>query len=141
MHGCITTVHARRPVNAHEPFLRGSSLLHNFSQPFFTLLAPQTRSCAFTAFSAKKRAPSVNIKLCDDNFVSQLAFHASKVRRDAAKILDNLGWKPDNVVEKAHYLIAQSKWDELLRLGEPATRPLIQALNYEYFFRWSPACS
>jgi HEAT repeat protein len=38
------------------------------------------------------------------------------------------------VVEKAHYLIAQSKWDELLRLGEPAIRPLIQALNYEYFF-------
>jgi hypothetical protein len=46
----------------------------NISHPI--LFAPQTRSYAFTGFSVKKRASNVYIKLRDDSFVSQLAFHA-----------------------------------------------------------------
>ena len=43
--------------------------------------------------------------------------------------LEELSWKPRDDVEKAHYLTAKNKWDELLRLGKPAVAPIIQGLN------------
>ena len=54
---------------------------------------------------------------------------SSEVRWEAAETLDELGWKPQNDVEKAHYLIAKVSWGELVILGEPSIEPLNQALK------------
>ncbi|MEX2720691.1 MAG: HEAT repeat domain-containing protein, partial [Candidatus Wukongarchaeota archaeon] len=51
------------------------------------------------------------------------------VRWNAVGALDKLGWKPEDDIEKALYLIAKEEWDKLVRLGEPAVEPLIQALK------------
>ena len=55
------------------------------------------------------------------------------VRDDVAGILRSRGWKPKNDAEQALYLIAQEKWDEVIKLGEPAVKPLIQALDYDFY--------
>ncbi len=56
-----------------------------------------------------------------------------KVREDVAGILRRRGWTPKNDVEQAYYLIAQSDWNELIILREPAVKPLIKALDYEFY--------
>jgi len=56
-----------------------------------------------------------------------------KIRKDVAGILRNRGWTPKNDVEQAYYLIAQSDWNELITLGEPAVKPLIKALDFEFY--------
>ena len=56
-----------------------------------------------------------------------------KIRKDVTGILRSRGWKPKNDVEQAYYLIAQSNWDELIILGQPAVKPLIKALDYEFY--------
>jgi HEAT repeat protein len=53
------------------------------------------------------------------------------VRKSAAKALGKMKWEPKNDVEKAWYLAGQSAWGELIKLGEPAVEPLIQALEDE----------
>lgn len=52
-------------------------------------------------------------------------------REEAANALEELDWTPDNDTENAYYLIAKEQWNELVKLGEPAIEPLIQALKYE----------
>jgi len=42
-----------------------------------------------------------------------------------------IAWQPKDDVEKAYYLIAKKHWDELVKLGEPAVEPLIEALKDE----------
>ncbi|MFX0163096.1 MAG: HEAT repeat domain-containing protein, partial [Candidatus Hodarchaeota archaeon] len=37
--------------------------------------------------------------------------------------------KPEDDTAKVYYLIAKEQWDKLVRLGEPAVEPLIQALK------------
>lgn len=54
-----------------------------------------------------------------------------EVRMEAAYVLDKLSWMPRDDIEKAYYLIANEEWDELMKLGEPAIEPLIQALEDE----------
>ena len=49
--------------------------------------------------------------------------------RVTVEALEKLGWKPRGDIEKAHYLTAKNKWDELLRLGKPAVAPIIQGLK------------
>ena len=56
-----------------------------------------------------------------------------KVRKDVAGILRSHGWTPKNDVQRAYYLIAQSDWSELIILGEPAVKPLIKALNFDFY--------
>jgi HEAT repeat protein len=51
------------------------------------------------------------------------------VRWKVAGALDKLSWKPEDDIEKAYYLIAKEQWDKLVKLGEPAVKPLIQALK------------
>ena len=48
----------------------------------------------------------------------------------AADALDNLGWQSSNDEEKAWYLLAKYKYDELLKLGKPAEEPIIRILSY-----------
>jgi HEAT repeat protein len=50
-----------------------------------------------------------------------------------AGILRSHGWTPKNDVQRAYYLIAQSDWSELIILGEPAVKPLIKALNFDFY--------
>jgi len=45
--------------------------------------------------------------------------------------LEMIAWQPKDDVEKAYYLIAKKHWDELVKLGEPAVEPLIEALKDE----------
>ena len=35
--------------------------------------------------------------------------------------------------QQSYYLIAQSDWNELIILREPAVKPLIKALDYEFY--------
>jgi HEAT repeat protein len=51
------------------------------------------------------------------------------VRGAAAKALRKIGWKPDKSEAGAHYLIAQGKWDECVKIGAPAVEPLIAAFK------------
>ena len=53
----------------------------------------------------------------------------SDVRKAAAEALGKIGWKPDKSEAGAHYLIAQGKWDECVKIGAPAVEPLIAALK------------
>ncbi|MFZ3169413.1 MAG: HEAT repeat domain-containing protein [Candidatus Methanoperedens sp.] len=51
------------------------------------------------------------------------------VRKGAAWALGKIGWQPKDDVERAFYLIAEERWEELVKLGTPAVEPLIQALR------------
>lgn len=57
------------------------------------------------------------------------------VREEAAVALDKIGWDPSDDTEKAYYLAAKRKWDELARIGarigKPAVKPLILYLGSE----------
>ncbi|MFC1855193.1 HEAT repeat domain-containing protein [Thermodesulfobacteriota bacterium] len=52
-----------------------------------------------------------------------------KLQKTVAEKLTNLGWKPKNQSEEITYLIAQGKWDELIKIGKPAVEQLINALD------------
>jgi HEAT repeat protein len=51
--------------------------------------------------------------------------------QSACILLYQLGWQPDNPVDKAYLLIASGKWDELVELGKPSIEPLTRILNDE----------
>ncbi len=50
----------------------------------------------------------------------------SIIRLAVAEVLDQLEWKPINDTERAHYLIAKKKWDDIIELRERAIEALIQ---------------
>ena len=52
------------------------------------------------------------------------------IRDEAAKALTALGYEPINETQKAIILIAYQKWDEIVKLGDSAVDPLIDALRY-----------
>jgi len=56
-----------------------------------------------------------------------------KESRAASTSLEKLKWKPGNQSEKIRYLIAYNKWDELVKIGEPAVKPLIKALDNQLY--------
>ena len=68
-----------------------------------------------------------------DTLKQALCDRHPSVRDAAAGILRSRGWEPKNDAEQAFYLIALEKWDEVIKLGEPAVKPLIQALDYDYY--------
>jgi HEAT repeat protein len=51
------------------------------------------------------------------------------VRKAAVGALGKIGWKPDKSEAGAIYLIARRKWDECVKIGAPAVKPLIAALK------------
>jgi HEAT repeat protein len=79
---------------------------------------------ALRNIKAEKAVDALKEALCD---------REPKVRKDVAGILRSRGWTPKNDLEQAYYLIAKSDWDELIMLGELAVKPLIKALNYEFY--------
>ena len=74
------------------------------------------------------------------------------VRNEAKKALKNLANTDDDIPEALHklptdeqraiYLIAKEDWESLIKLGEPAVLPLIEALRDDYYickvggYRW-----
>jgi len=66
-----------------------------------------------------------------ESLIHALEDEDSDVRKRVTVALDELGWKPGDDTENSHYLIAKKEWAELARLGEPAVKPLIQALEDE----------
>lgn len=66
-----------------------------------------------------------------ESLIQALKDEDKDLRGRSAWALDELGWKPGNDTEKAHYLIAKGGWDELVKVGEPAVEPLIEALQDE----------
>jgi len=80
-----------------------------------------------------KLAPK--IKLLD--LIKLLDNENAWIRRFAAKTLDKLNWEPGTVQEKISYLIAKNKersWDELIEIGKPAVRPIIEVLGDNHPF-------
>ena len=53
----------------------------------------------------------------------------ARVRKEAASVLDKLGWKPGTAIDEVHYLLAGQEWNELVELGEPAVAFLIESLK------------
>ena len=46
----------------------------------------------------------------------------------AAEALDKLGWEPDTDELRAAYFVSRSNFSECVKIGEPAVKPLIEAL-------------
>lgn len=56
--------------------------------------------------------------------VAALNDNAIDVRKAAADALEKSKWQPSSDLERAYFLVAQQKWDELLILGKTAVEPL-----------------
>jgi HEAT repeat protein len=54
-------------------------------------------------------------------------------RITAANALDELGWQPDSSEFEAAYLAAKGKWDECVKIGALAVKPLIVALDKAFY--------
>lgn len=54
---------------------------------------------------------------------------AKAVRKEVAGAVEKRGWEPSDDAQKADYLFATERWDELARLGKPAVDPLIEGLK------------
>ncbi|MBI3965713.1 MAG: HEAT repeat domain-containing protein [Chloroflexi bacterium] len=57
----------------------------------------------------------------------------SKVEKEVAAALEQLGWKPKDDYELANLLVARQKWDELEALGSAAVDRLVEALHEDAF--------
>ena len=53
----------------------------------------------------------------------------SSVRIAAAEELDKIGWQPDKGADGASYWIAKKEWEQCIKIGAPAVKPLIARLN------------
>lgn len=61
-------------------------------------------------------------------------------KQEYEKILAQVDWKSLNERAQAVYLTVTAEWDEVVKIGEPAIEPLIQALKDEdYDGRWKAA--
>lgn len=60
-------------------------------------------------------------------------------RSKAVEVLDDLGWKPRNDVEKAWYMVAKRNWDEVEKLGESAIEPLLATITQTKRELYGPA--
>lgn len=54
------------------------------------------------------------------------------IRDTAADSLDKIGWKPTGDEELVIYLIAKGNWIEVVQIGKPAIKPIIESLEYVY---------
>jgi len=100
-------------------------------------------------WSVRQKAAEALVEIGDmraaEAFVENLRHDECAARKEAATALDQLGWEPKNDEEKAHRLIAEAEVrtynneprDELVKMGEQAVEPLIQALNYSDLDWWT----
>jgi hypothetical protein len=58
----------------------------------------------------------------------------SDVRLQAAKALDKMRWKPEDVMEKTYYLLAKRDWETYVSLGSSAIEPLMQVFHDQTSF-------
>ena len=63
--------------------------------------------------------------------LARLADPNRKVRRNAAEILEKIAWRPKNDRERACFLIAALRWEQVERLGAAAVEPLVRVLQDE----------
>jgi len=68
-------------------------------------------------------------KTATDLLIKFLADEDWQVRKSAAKVLQEIDYKPSNENEKIIFYIAKLDWDELVKIGEPAIEPLIICLK------------
>lgn len=61
--------------------------------------------------------------------VDALRDEDKNVRTNTSWALETMKWEPEDNEATAYYLLANDKWDELVTLGEPEVKPLIEALN------------
>ncbi|MDD2764709.1 MAG: HEAT repeat domain-containing protein [Opitutaceae bacterium] len=54
-----------------------------------------------------------------------------RLRQDAAEVLDRLHYLPPDADGKAAFFILRQAWDELVKLGAPALKPLLACLDDE----------
>jgi HEAT repeat protein len=66
-----------------------------------------------------------------EGLIEALKDEYSDVQGSAAEALEKIAWQPKDDIEKAYYLIVKNQWDKLVKLGEPALGPLIEALKNE----------
>jgi len=66
--------------------------------------------------------------LAIEPLVATLRDRDNGVRWAAAEMLDQLGWRPGMDEIGATYWIAKSDWNRCIRIGEPAIKPLVEAL-------------
>jgi HEAT repeat protein len=53
----------------------------------------------------------------------------SEIRFLASAGLEKLGWSPPTISDKVYQLINKKKWDDVVKIGKPAVKPLIEQLN------------
>ncbi|NIM15169.1 MAG: hypothetical protein GTO45_24660 [Candidatus Aminicenantes bacterium] len=67
--------------------------------------------------------------LAIEPLVAALKDNSSDVRKSAAEALEKLGWDSKNVNKRVILLIHKRNWDECIKIGEPAVKPLIATLK------------
>jgi len=72
---------------------------------------------------------NIGDKKAIEPLVAVLTNKYSLGREEAAKVLDDFGWKPSTDMEKAYYFVAKRDWNQCITLGKPAIEPLISTLN------------
>ena len=53
----------------------------------------------------------------------------SEIRSLAFAGLEKLGWSPPTINDKVYQLINEKKWDDVVKIGKPAVKPLMEQLN------------
>ena len=51
-----------------------------------------------------------------------------ELREETVKVLDEMGWKPSSIPEKIHYFVLKKHWDNVVEIGRPAVKSLIEYL-------------
>ena len=60
-----------------------------------------------------------------------LRYGDDNLRKEAVKVLEEVGWSPESISEKISYLFVAEDWNGLAYVGEPAVEYLITALKDE----------
>lgn len=61
-------------------------------------------------------------------------------RRSCAQALERMGWQPGSEAQKARYLVALTRWEDLAALGNAVVEPLLDLLaDTEREYLWPPA--
>jgi HEAT repeat protein len=71
----------------------------------------------------------INDPQCIDMLISALKESDEYVRKNAAEVLDELGWKQTKDESGASYWIVKRNWDKCIEIGACAVEPLIAALT------------
>jgi HEAT repeat protein len=82
-----------------------------------------------TRWAAALALGEIGDKKSISNLIQALHDKDRYVRYGAAKALEQLEWQPENDADKAYYLLALQNWDDVRKIGKPATGPIISLLK------------